>query len=85
MTLPVYRKKTSSKKHYAVFVCHQGEGGCYGTQKLRRLVGETWAVSPEQACNNVRYRTRGRSPSYYVIGDVLDEGSASVFYEAEEI
>ena len=85
MATTTYKRQASVKKHYAVYIVHQGDGGCYGGQELRYYLGDTWAVSPEKACSNVRYRTSGKSYSYYINGDIADEGSYSVFYEAEEI
>lgn len=42
------------------------------------FAGETMAISPEQACNNIRHRN-GNEPSYY-----MDE-YCEMWYEAEEV
>ena len=79
----------NSKKHYAVYYVGTGHG-VYAHDYMRKFVGETWATSPEKACNNVRYRQRdGKNPhggySYDVLGDYAEEGTVDFYYEAEEI
>ena len=70
------------KKKYDVFI-HERRYGCYGNVDQRHHTGTTWAVSPEAAINNVRFRN-GDKYTFREIGDRLDEGSVSYEYEAEE-
>ena len=75
----------SNKKHYAVYYVGHGDG-CYAKDYCNVFLGETWAVSPEKACSNVRYRMRDdKYPhggyGYDSIGDRCEEGS--VFFEFE--
>ena len=77
------------KKHYAVYYVGIGSG-VYAHDYSRTFVGKTWATSPEQACNNVRYRQKNaQNPhggySYDVLGDYADEGIVVFHYEAKEI
>lgn len=74
------------KHKYNVYLVREGTG-CY-EGRSRYLVGQTWAVSDAQACNNVRFNTRNEKypnggPSARWIGDIKDEGLVSYFYEAE--
>lgn len=77
----------SKFKQYRVFIVRKGYG-CYSEGKW--FAGSTWAVSPEKACSNVRYRGRGRKnpnggSASWVNGDYAEEGFANYYYEAEEV
>ena len=77
------------KKHYAVYWVGEGEG-VYAKDYSREYIGETWAVSPAQACNNVRYSLRTKKNPHggyasHVLGDCYDEGAVYFHFEAEEI
>ena len=81
------KMRTKPKNHYAVYCVRDGDG-VYASS--RDFIGDTWAVSAAQACNNVRYRYRDNNQphggySFQVIGDILDEGSVIYTYEAELI
>ena len=75
------------KQHYNVFIIGEGDG-VYAKNYCRQFIGETWASSAAQACNNVRYRMRdSKNPhggySTWGIGDILDEGSVLYTFHAE--
>lgn len=77
------------KKHYEVYYVGRGFG-CYAKDYQKTYLGDTWAVSPEKACNNVRYRYRDKNHpnggySYDILGDCLDEGEVLFTYEAVEV
>lgn len=80
-------KERKPKNHYYVYIRGIGSG-CYAEDYCREFVGETWAVSEKQACNNVRFQTRDdKRPnggySIFGIGDRLEEGDVLFTYEAE--
>lgn len=80
-------KEKKPKHHYLVYIVGEG-AGVYAKDYCKHLVGETWAVSEKQACNNVRYQNRDRnSPnggySSWDIGDYCDEGYVNFSYKAE--
>lgn len=80
------KRFSNIKHHYDVFYVGYGEG-CYAKNYRREFVGSTWAVSPEKACSNVRYRLRDdKYPhggySYDVMGDSAGMGSVSFSFEA---
>ena len=59
------------KHKYQVFWIGTGYG-CYAKDYCKELLGETWAVSEDQAINNIRHRTG--FPRYDFLGDAYDEG-----------
>lgn len=73
-------KSGKAKKHYEVYWVQTGHG-CYGSSE--KYVGDTWAVSPAQACNNIRFRFNGSSG--YFVYDRLDEGFVYCDFEAREV
>ena len=77
------------KRHYEVYYIGKGTG-CYAEKYKKIFLGETWAVSPEKACSNVRYRNRDKKHpnggySCDILGDCLDDGEVLFTYEAVEI
>jgi len=83
-------KGCKTKHKYAVYRVGTGTG-VYARDFCNEFIGETFAVSPEQACNQVRFReTRCKTLpngeySTLVIGDRLEEGSVFFKYKAELI
>lgn len=78
-----------NKKHYKVYYVGKGTG-CYAEDYQKTYLGETWAISPEKACSNVRFRFRDKTHpnggySYDILGDRLDDGEVFFTYEAIEI
>ena len=68
-------KRNDTKKHYAVYLVTETYSGFTD----REFIGETFAVSPEQAERFVSYRNGDN-------GDrVLHYNGYDCFYEAEEI
>lgn len=47
----------NNKKHYTVYLVGHGTR-CYASEYYKEVLGETWAVSPEKAIANIRYRLR---------------------------
>ena len=45
------------KQKFKVYLVGKGHG-CYASEYWREDLGETWAVSPEKAISNIRYRLR---------------------------
>jgi len=82
-------KESKPKKHYAVY--YEGHGwGCYAENYSKVYIDDTWAVSPEKACSNVRYRYRNEKMpnggyATEVLGDYLGEGEVLFEYKAYEI
>ncbi len=77
------------KKHYCVYYVGRGTG-CYAKEYQKTFLGETWAVSEEKACNNVRYRHRDKNYKHGgykndYLDDCLGEGDVIFTYEAIEI
>lgn len=73
------------KRHYEVYLVGHGSG-CYAKNYNKFLMGETWAISKNQAVNNIRYRIhRDGQELPDGIGD--SEGMGCVVYvlEAEEV
>jgi len=75
------------KQKYDVYYVGIGSG-VYAPNYCRQYVGSTFAVSPAQACNNVRYSLRDRkypNGGYAtdVLGDIYDEGEVKFHYEAQ--
>lgn len=78
-----------NKKHYKVYYVGEGSG-CYAKDYKRVFLGDTWAISEKQACNNVRFRHRdkqcpngGNSISY--LDDSQGLGYVIYKYEAIEV
>ena len=44
-----------SKQKYKVYLVGHGSG-CFARDYCKELIGETYAVSPKQAVNNISYR-----------------------------
>lgn len=61
----------SNKKKYNVYIVNS-----FGREIF---VGDTYAVSERQACNNVRYRREGNIPNRVYLGEYYEE------YQAKEI
>lgn len=53
------------KKKYKVYLYTQFSNG----DEHRMVAGETWAVSPKAAINNVRYRSEGKLPNFGRVGN----------------
>lgn len=72
-----------SKTKYKVYLVGQGHG-CYASEYWREDLGETWAVSPEKAISNIRYRLRQKGE---LLPDDLgdSEGMGFVHYELEAV
>lgn len=72
-----------SKTKYHVYLVGHGHG-CYAEDYYREDLGSTWAVSPEKAISNIRYRLRQA-------GEILPchlgdrEGLGYVNYELEAV
>lgn len=66
---------------YNVFFVQDG-CGVYASYKT--FVGETYAKSKAQACNNVRFRREGRCYGSYQNSDSLGMGNFKQYYLAEE-
>lgn len=69
---------TSEKQKYDVYLVGTGHG-CYAKNYAKHFLGSTYAVSAEQACNNVRYRQRTKgAPNggypYWTLDDSADMG-----------
>ena len=73
---------TKQKRKYQVFWVGTGTG-CYAKDYCREFLGETWAVSEAQACNNIRYRTG--FPLCDELGDRAGEGYVFFIMEAKPI
>jgi hypothetical protein len=80
MKKPSNWKDKRPKKKYDVFFVREGHG-CYAS--TRKYIGSTWASSPEQASNNVRYRVAGKALAFNIVGDIAEEGDYLTYYEAE--
>lgn len=80
-------KPKKDKHKYDVYVIGKGYG-CYAEDYCKTFVGTTWAISEEQACNNVRFRMRdddnpnGGYPTWE-LGDCLEEGFVLFRFEAK--
>lgn len=77
------------KRKYSVYYIGKGTG-CYAQDYCKIYLGDTWAVSKEKACSNVRYRNRNKelpNGGYKndILSDYAGEGVVSFEYEAEEI
>ena len=84
-----FDKRQKQRKKYAVYYVGTGEG-CYAKEYKKIYLGDTWAVSKEEAESNVRFRYRDEKHpnggySYDILGDRLDEGTVFFEYKAEEI
>ena len=77
----------TNKKKYSVYYVGKGTG-CYAENYKKIYLGDTWAISPEKACSNVRYRMRDKSnPNGGYSINYLDDsqGLGYVFYQYEAI
>lgn len=80
------RIRDSGKQKYDVYLIGTGTG-CYAKNYAKHFLGSTYAVSPEQACNNVRYRQRTNGApnggySYWTLDDSYDMGYVEYEYKA---
>ena len=78
-----------NKKKYSVYYVGKGTG-CYAEDYKRIYLGDTWAVSPEKACSNIRFRQRTKEMpnggySTDFLGDSEDMGYVEFYYEAIEV
>ena len=56
-----------AKRKYKVFII-TNQSHDSGTQQQRKFLGETWAVSPKQAENNMRFRLNIKPSDLYYDG-----------------
>ena len=73
----------ATKTKYRVYLVAHGHG-CYAENYYREDLGSTWAVSPERAISNIRYRYRQAGvilPCH--LGD--SEGLGFVHYSLEAV
>jgi hypothetical protein len=75
-----------AKQKYDVYLVGTG-AGCYTKNYAKHFLGSTYAVSAEQACNNVRYRQRTKEApnggySYWTLDDSADMGYVEYEYIA---
>ena len=68
------------KHKYEVYWIGTGHG-CYAENYCKEFLGTTWAVSEEQAINNIHHRTG--FPFRDELGDYLEEGY--VIYELKAV
>ena len=73
----------TEKRKYEVYLVGHGTG-CYASEYYREALGETWAVSPEKAISNIRYRLRQKGE---LLPDDLgdSEGMGFVHYTLEAV
>jgi len=72
-----------NKHKYEVYLIGRGTG-CYAEEYYKEPLGETWAVSPEKAIANIKYRLRQKGE---LLPDDLgdSEGMGYVHYELEAV
>lgn len=71
------------KRKYEVYLVGHGHG-CYAPEYYRANLGSTWAVSPDKAISNIRYRLR--QAGEYLPDDLGDsEGMGYVHYDLEAV
>lgn len=73
----------TNKRKFTVYLVGHGSG-CYASEYYKEVLGETWAVSPEKAIANIRYRLRQKGE---LLPDDLgdSEGMGFVHYELEAV
>lgn len=73
----------TNKRKFTVYLVGHGTG-CYASEYYKEFLGETWAVSPEKAIANIRYRLRQKGE---LLPDDLgdSEGMGFVHYELEAV
>lgn len=73
----------TNKQKYKVYLIGTGHG-CYAEEYYRENLGSTWAVSPEKAISNIRYRLR--QTGELLPDDLGDsEGLGFVHYSLEAV
>lgn len=73
----------ATKQKYKVYLVGTGHG-CYTEDYYREDLGSTWAVSPEKAISNIKYRLRqARELLPDDLGD--SEGLGFVHYSLEAV
>ena len=72
-----------NKTKYKVYLIGHGHG-CYAETYYKEDLGETWAVSPEKAISNIKYRLRQKGE---LLPDDLgdSEGMGFVHYELKAV
>lgn len=73
----------ATKQKYKVYLIGTGHG-CYAEEYYREDLGSTWAVSPEKAISNIKYRLR--QAGELLPDDLGDsEGLGFVHYSLEAV
>lgn len=73
----------ATKTKYRVYLVGHGHG-CYAEDYYREDLGSTWAVSPEKAISNIKYRLR--QAGELLPDDLGDsEGLGFVHYSLEAV
>lgn len=73
----------ANEKHkFTVYLVGRGTG-CYASEYYKEVLGETWAVSPEKAIANIRYRLRQKGELLPEdLGDSEGRGYVTWMFEA---